>query len=944
MMRVARSRLGTGTSCTEAEPGRRRGLRRLAAYGVAMAAGAALTVSALPAVAGAATGAAGAAARPDTVRPAATSAWTGTWATSPQSGGDSFNQQTIRQIVRTSISGTVAQLQLSNAFGTAPLTISDVHLAQAGSGGSIVPGTDHVVTFGGSTSVTIPAGGMGTSDTINYAVPALTSLAISFYLPNSTGSSTFHQYSMSTTYVAPGDVSGASSFSSPTTENNFYFLSSLNVQNSSSLGSVVALGASITEGYASTQDANDRWTDTLASRLNAAGETVGVLNEGIAGNRLLADGSGQSAINRFSRDVLAQPGVRWVVFSDDPINDLGSTSPQPTSAQLISGLQQLISMAHQAGIKFICSTLTPYQGAYYWNSTGETAREAYDAYVRSSTSGCDGLIDQDTATHNPSAPTEYLPAYDSGDHLHPSDAGYQAIGNAVNLSLFAPATAYGNLAASFNNVAITADNNTAPGNFDGNGSSFSQTALTNAGAGPGATVSAGGLAYAMPSAAAGAADNTVAEGQIVDLSGSGSSLGFLVSASYGPITGSGTVTYTDGSTSSYSITSSDWYSTTAPSGGTLAVSSAYQNRPGNTTYANTGNLFADTVPLTAGKTVASVTLPPGGALTAGTPALHVFALALAAPTSTEAPYGGTPAAIPGTIQASNYDTGGQGVAYSVTTVNGTANSYRSDGVDLEATSDTGGGDDLGWTATGQWFKYTVKVATAGTYTITLRIASPSGVADALHIANAAGTNLSGSVAAPNTGGWQTWAAATATVTLPAGVQTLTVDQDNGGWNIHNLAFSTTSNVINTSAWYEVVNTTSGLCVGAAGAGTANGTAVQQLTCTGATSQLWQFVPAITGYYEVLNDNAQSEGESWNITGGVGATGSGVPLQTWNYGGSGNTNALFAANLQSSDVYTFTADNDGLCLDIPNASTASGVQLQQYTCNGTGAQSFSLVQE
>jgi len=732
------------------DTGHRRGLRRLAAYGVAMAAAAALTVSAVPAVAGAAAGAA----RPEAARPAAvpaaSTAWTGTWATSPQSGGDSFNQQTIRQIVHTSISGTVAQLQLSNAFGTAPLTISDVHLAQAGSGGSIVSGTDHVVTFGGSTSVTIAAGGTGVSDTINYAVPALTNLAISFYLPNSTGSSTYHQYSMATTYIAPGDVSGASSFSSPTTENNYYFLSSLSVQNSSALGSVVALGASITDGYASSQDGNDRWTDVLASRLNAAGETVGVLNEGISGNRLLVDGSGQSALNRFDRDVLAQPGVRWVIFSDDPINDLGSTSPQPTSAQLISALQQLISTAHQAGIKFICSTLTPYQGASYWNSTGETAREAYNAYVRSSTSGCDGLVDQDDATHNPSAPTEYLPAYDSGDHLHPNNAGYQAIGDAVNLSLFTP--------------------------------------------------------------------------------------------------------------------------------------------------------------------------------------------------TTEAPYGGTPAAIPGTIQAANYDTGGQGVAYNVTSTNGTANSYRSDGVDLETTSDTGGGYDLGWTATGQWFKYTVNVASAGTYTVTLRLASPSGVTDALHIANAAGTNLSGSVAAPDTGGWQTWAAATATVTLPAGVQTLTVDQDNGGWNVHNLAFSTTSTVINTSAWYEVVNTNSGLCVGNAGAGTANGTAVQQLTCTGATSQLWQFVPAITGYYEVLNDNAQSEGESWNITGGVGATASGDLLQTWNYGGSGNTNALFAANLQTSGNYTFTVDNDGLCLDVPSASTASGVQLQQYTCNGTGAQSFSLVLE
>ena len=145
--------------------------------------------------------------------------------------------------------------------------------------------------------------------------------------------------------------------------------------------------------------------------------------------------------------------------------------------------------------------------------------------------------------------------------------------------------------------------------------------------------------------------------------------------------------------------------------------------------------------------------------------------------------------MPGTVQAANYDTGGQGVAYNVTSVNGTANSYRPDGVDLEACSDTGCGYDLGWTATGQWFKYTVNVATAGTYTVSLRLASPSGVTDALHIANSAGTSLSGAVNVPDTGGWQDWATATASVTLPAGQQTLTVDQDNGGWNIYYLTLS-----------------------------------------------------------------------------------------------------------------------------------------------------------
>jgi lysophospholipase L1-like esterase len=386
--------------------------------------------------------------------------WTGTWASAPESGGDTFNQQTIRQIVHTSIGGTVARIDLSNAFGTAPLTVDDVHIAQAGTGSAIVGGTDRAVSFAGSSSVTIPAGGEAASDTVTMPVPALTNIAISFHLPGTTGPSTAHQLAMSTTYIASGDVSGAANLAGAQTQNSYYFLSGLDVQNPDAKGTVVALGASITDGFGSNQDGNDRWTDALAGRLNAAGDPVGVLNEGISGNRLLVDGSGPSAINRFDRDVLGATGVRWVIFSDDPINDLGSTNPQPTAAQLITAIQQLISTAHQHGITFICSTLTPYQGAGYWNASGESAREAIDTFLRGSSSGCDGILDQDTATHNPSAPTWYLPAYDSGDHLHPNNAGYQAIANAVNLSQFgtAPTSPVISLRAHANNEIVTADN------------------------------------------------------------------------------------------------------------------------------------------------------------------------------------------------------------------------------------------------------------------------------------------------------------------------------------------------------------------------------------------------------------------------------------------------------------------------------------------------------
>jgi hypothetical protein len=310
----------------------------------------------------------------------------------------------------------------------------------------------------------------------------------------------------------------------------------------------------------------------------------------------------------------------------------------------------------------------------------------------------------------------------------------------------------------------------------------------------------------------------------------------------------------------------------------------------------------------------------------------------------EAPFGGTAPQVPGTVQAANYDTGGSGSGYHVSSVNGTADGYRGDGVDLEATSDTvdtagaGGGYDLGWTGGGQWTRYTVNAAGAGTYTVSLRVASPSGVTDGLHIANLAGANLSGNVSIPATGGWQNWTTVTATVTLPAGTQTLVVDQDNGGWNLHAMSFAP-SGV--SSSWFEVVNQSSGLCATAAGGATANGTAVVEQACTSAASQLWKFVPtSVSGYYDVVNDNAQSEGETWNITGGVGATAPGDTLQIWNYGGTGNTNALFSAKLGSSGSYTFTADNSGLCLDAP--STGSGVQLVQSACNGSSAQAFSLV--
>jgi lysophospholipase L1-like esterase len=215
-----------------------------------------------------------------------------------------------------------------------------------------------------------------------------------------------------------------------------YFLSNLDVRGEGVRGAVVTLGASVTEGFTSTSDANRRWPDDLARRLADARLGIGVLNAGISGNRLLAAGAGESALARVDRDVLAQPGVRWVIFADDPINDLGSTRPPPSADALIEGVKQLIDEAHRNNVQFFCSTLTPFQGANYWTPEEEIAREAVDAFLRSDASGCDALVDMDAATHDPAHPAQYLPAYDSGDHLHPNDAGMQAIADAIALDWF----------------------------------------------------------------------------------------------------------------------------------------------------------------------------------------------------------------------------------------------------------------------------------------------------------------------------------------------------------------------------------------------------------------------------------------------------------------------------------------------------------------------------
>jgi lysophospholipase L1-like esterase len=369
-----------------------------------------------------------------------TTAWTGTWGVAPQTdGGDTLGGQTVRHVVHTSVSGSVARIRLSNEFGTAAVTIQDVHIALRSSGSSTQAGTDKSVTFGGAQSVTIQAGKDVNSDAVTFAVPQAGDVTISYYLPQMTTIQSYHQLGNQDSWVASGDVSSATAISVTATHQSYLLLTGLDVQNSQLTGSVVAIGASITDGYRSSYGANHRWPDYLAARLNTAGIPVGVLNEGISGNKMLKDGAGTSMLNRFAHDVLGQSAARWVIISDDPINDLLDTSGPPTATALTSGLTTLLNQAHGQGLKVICSTLTPFggyaSGTQTWTSALENERAQYDAFVKAG-NGCDAVLDQDTATHDPANPTQFLAAYDSGDHLHPNDAGYQAIANAVSLSLF----------------------------------------------------------------------------------------------------------------------------------------------------------------------------------------------------------------------------------------------------------------------------------------------------------------------------------------------------------------------------------------------------------------------------------------------------------------------------------------------------------------------------
>ncbi|MEV0371100.1 SGNH/GDSL hydrolase family protein [Streptomyces sp. NPDC050636] len=379
--------------------------------------------------------------------------WRGGWAASPQPPNTVFDKnwseagfarQTVRQVVRVSTGGSQARIELSNRYGRTPLKVAGATIARTDQGAAVKAGSVRALTFGHGRSATIPAGGELRSDAVGLKVRALESLTVTLYLDEPTGPATFHALA-ATSYRAAGDHSsdvGASAFTE--TSHSWYYLSGVEVSGGRDAhrDGVVAFGDSITDGFGSTLDADNRYPDELAERFAAAGRPRSIVNQGISGNQLTndTDWAGEKAVARFRKDVLNEPDVGMVILLEG-INDIGMSewegvpggpSPARSVEELIAAQRELIRQAHAKGVKVIGATLTPFKGAQYYTERGEIKRDALNDWIR--TSGeFDGVLDLDRALSDPADRDRIAAAYDVGDHLHPNDAGYRAMADAVDI-------------------------------------------------------------------------------------------------------------------------------------------------------------------------------------------------------------------------------------------------------------------------------------------------------------------------------------------------------------------------------------------------------------------------------------------------------------------------------------------------------------------------------
>ncbi len=374
--------------------------------------------------------------------------WVGTWATAPapSESGVSFNNHTLRMTPRVSIGGDMVRIRVSNAFGREKLEIGSAYIGIRDQGPAVVPGSERRLTFDGSESATVAVGALAISDPVELDVAPLADLAVTLYLPGEipTGFQITGRYARQTNYISPpGDFSAELNMPVVRITDEWFFVCGVDVLASKDTGGVVALGDSLTDANISTHDTYNRWPDQLARRLIArkGGRRLGVMNQGLGGNRILHDTRGHSGLRRFDRDVLAQPGVTHVIVMLGT-NDLRNRHARPgeevTAEQMIAGLNQMALRAQTCGIKFIGATLTPFGNETFlpgaWNPVREEHRLAFNKWIRES-DRLDGVADFDAALRDPARPTQMLPEYDCGDGLHPSDIGYCRMGDAVDLAL-----------------------------------------------------------------------------------------------------------------------------------------------------------------------------------------------------------------------------------------------------------------------------------------------------------------------------------------------------------------------------------------------------------------------------------------------------------------------------------------------------------------------------
>ena len=387
--------------------------------------------------------------------------WVQTWgaaplpptaALGPFPATPSFDNQTIRQTVRVSVGGQRLRIRFTNEYGTKSLVIGAAVVALSDEKGNIQPGTERHVLFSRQAGVSIPAAAPFLSDPVDLPVKSLSSLSISLYVPEDTGQCTCHQTGVQNAFVSESGDFTDKAFTPAQTLQMRAFISGVEVESRKATRAVVVLGDSISDGVGATLDANHRWPDLLANRLDAKqANTWGVVNMGISGNRVLGDGAGQSALARFDRDVLSTPGVKVVIIFEG-VNDLGIAYGNPqgpmaalfkdrppsakvTAESMIAGYRQLIARAHVKGVKVLGATITPYRGAFYYTPEGEAVRQAINTWIRTSHE-VDGVVDFDAVMRDPGDPTQIKDGFHMGDHLHGSDAGYAAMAAVINLGLF----------------------------------------------------------------------------------------------------------------------------------------------------------------------------------------------------------------------------------------------------------------------------------------------------------------------------------------------------------------------------------------------------------------------------------------------------------------------------------------------------------------------------